>query len=159
MSNRKGYRGYICARMSMGRSTPQHIQQMVMREYCKARGMIFLLSATEYLMKGCTLILDAVLDELDAIEGIVMYSLYMFPESKEKRLRLYERLFEKGCTLHTAAEGIVIANWDDAMRIEDTWLIKEVLDEQGSDTVETLRAWDERERNQLPGSLSEEDAA
>lgn len=157
--NRKGYRGYIRARQEMGRSVPQHIQQLVMRDYCKNRNMTFLLSATEYLMEGCTLILDAVLDELDHIEGIVMYSLYLFPRSREKRMELYRRLFEKGCELHAAAENIVIRNWDDVGRIEDIWLVKEVMDEQTPDIIETLGAWDARQGNQFSRGVSKEDAA
>lgn len=145
-SNRKGYRGYIRARQEMGRSVPQHLQQLVMRDYCKKNNLTFLLSATEYLMPGCTHVLDAVLGDLDHLEGIVMYSLYLMPESKEKRRRMYERLFEKGCALHCAAEGIVIANWDDVAKIEDTWLIKEVLDGQNTDTIARLAAYDTGQR-------------
>lgn len=147
--NRKGYRGYIRASMRMGRSTPQHIQQLVMRDYCARRDMTFLLSATEYLMPGCTLILDAVLDELDHIEGIVMYSLYMMPDSREKRFRLYERLFEKGCVLHTAAEGHVIRNWDDAQRIEDIWLVHDAMQGQKQAIFDYLTIWDHHERSQF----------
>lgn len=145
-SNRKGFRGYIRARQEMGRSVPQHVQQLVMRDYCKKQGITFLLSATEYLMHGCTQILDAVLDDLDHLEGIVMYSLYLMPESREKRLRMFKRLFEKGCVLHCASEGIVIAGWDDVARIEDTWLIKEVLDGQNPDTIARLAAYDTGQR-------------
>ena len=129
-SNRQGYRGYICARMEMGRSTPQHIQQLVIRDYCTKRNMTFLLSATEYCMDGCTLILDAVLADLSALEGIVMYSLYQMPTDKEKRMAMYEALFASGCELHCAAESHVIRNWDDAMRIEDIWLVRDVMLQQ-----------------------------
>ncbi len=129
-SNRQGYRGYICARMEMGRSAPQHIQQLVIRDYCAKRGMTFLLSATEYCMEGCTLILDAVLAELGALEGIVMYSLYQMPTDKTKRMAMYEALFAGGCELHCAAEGHVIRNWDDANRIEDIWLVRDVMTQQ-----------------------------
>lgn len=157
-SNRKGYRGYINARMEMGRSVPQHIQQLVMRDYCKNKNLTFLLSATEYRMPGCTLILDAVLEELDHLEGILFYSIYLLPASREKRMALYQKLFDKGCELHAAAEGIVIRNWDDVAKIEDTWLIKEVLDEQPRDLTEILADWD-RQGDQFPRGLSKEDAA
>lgn len=162
--NRHGYRGYICARMGGGRSAPQHIQQLVMRDYCQKKGMEYLLAATEYRMPGCTMILDAVMNGLDHLEGIVMYSLYLFPDSREKRMEIYWRLIDKGCALHTAVEGIVIKNWDDANRIEDTWLVKEVLDEQDPSAIAWLTAWDATGEpghagNQLSGRLSEEDAA
>ncbi len=142
MSNRKGFRGYMGARMEMGRSTPQHIQQAVMRDYCAQRHMTYLLAATEYCMPGCTMILDAVLDELDSVQGIVMYSLFLFPQSREKRMDMYRRLFDKGCTLHTAAEGIVLSDWQDAMRIEDVWLVHEAMHRQSSETTAYLKQWD-----------------
>ena len=141
-SNRSGYRGYISARMEMGRSVPQHIQQLVIRDYCAKRGMRFLLSATEYRMEHCTLILDAVLAELDTLDGIVMYSLYQMPTDKAKRTRLYEALFAKGCELHCAAENIVIRNASDAARIEDVWLVQGVMAAQSPDILTTLTAWD-----------------
>jgi sporadic carbohydrate cluster protein (TIGR04323 family) len=141
-SNRKGYRGYIRARMEMGRSVPQHIQQLVMRDYCKNNSLHFLLSAVEYRMEGCTLMLDAILDELDHLEGIVMYSLYLFPASQEKRMRMYAKLFDKGCVLHAAAENIVIRGWDDVAKVEDTWLVYDTLQEQTPTVFSYLEEWD-----------------
>jgi sporadic carbohydrate cluster protein (TIGR04323 family) len=128
--------------MEMGRSTPQHIQQLVIRDYCAKKNMRFLLSATEYCMEGCTLILDAVLAELDTLEGIVMYSLYQMPTVKSKRENLYNALFAKGCSLHCAAENITIVNWDDAQRIEDVWLVRDVMTQQSPDILTSLQTWD-----------------
>lgn len=140
--NRQGYRGYICARMEMGRSTPQNVQQLVIRDYCSKRGMRFLLSATEYCMPGCTQILDAVLTDLDNLEGIVMYSLYQMPTNPQKRRAMFEAIFAKGCTLHCAAENIAISNWDDASHIEDVWLTQHVMNGQSPELFATLAAWD-----------------
>lgn len=141
-SNRKGFRGYMGARMEMQRSTPQHIQQLVMRDYCKTRNITYLLAATEYRMQGCTMILDAVLNELDALEGIVMYSLMLFPQTRAKRMELYGKVLDKGCILHVAVENIVIANWDDAMRIEESWLVHDVMAGQNPDIFNSLKQWD-----------------
>ena len=140
--NRKGYRGYIGARMGLERSAPQHIQQLVMRDYCQRNGLAFLLSAVEYRMKFCTMILDAVLDELDHLEGIVMYSIALFPEKKEKRMAMYRRVIDQGCALHTAVEAYVVRNWDDAKRLEDIFLVQEALTAAHSTTLESLKQWD-----------------
>lgn len=78
------YRGYITSNM-LERSVPQHIQQQVIRDYCARNELNFLLSATEYLMDGSTLILDAI-QEI----GIVMYSIFCMPKNKEARQRLYD---------------------------------------------------------------------
>jgi len=137
-SNRQGYRGYISARMEMNRSTPQHIQQLVIRDYCAKNKMQFLLSATEYCMPGCTLILDAVLAELHALEGIVMYSLFQMPTEKEKRLKLYDALFAAGCSLHLAAENTAIRTHVDAARIEDIWNVAQAMRGQTDDIFSYL---------------------
>ncbi len=128
--------------MEMGRSTPQHIQQLVMREYCKERNMTFLLSAVEYRMPGCTMILDAILADLNSLEGVVMYSLYLFPQSREKRMKMYKQLFENGCALHTAVEGLVIKNWDDAMRVEESLLVGDVMRGQSKTDIDYLTEWE-----------------
>jgi sporadic carbohydrate cluster protein (TIGR04323 family) len=142
-SNRTGFRGYICARMEMGRSTPQHIQQIVMRDYCAQRSMRYLLAAVEYCMPGCTMVLDSVLGEqIESLQGIVMYSLYLFPQSSEKRQAVYRRILEAGAELHMAAEGLVIRNWDDAMRIEENWLVHEAMQGQAKTDYTYLSQWD-----------------
>ena len=58
-----GYRGYIASRPVRGTSTPQHVQNLVIRDYAARSGLDFKLSATEYAMDGCYLMLEAVLDE------------------------------------------------------------------------------------------------
>ena len=136
--HRQGYRGYISARMEMGRSVPQHIQQLVIRDYCAKREMTFLLSATEYCMEGCTQVLDAVLAELDALQGIVMYSLYQMPTRQDKRERMYEALFAAGCELHCAAENIAIREWSDARKIEEVWLVRDVMAGQDESLIDSL---------------------
>ena len=143
LPNRTGYRGYICARQSSDRSVPQHIQQLVMRDYCAKRGMIFLLSATEYRMPGCTMMLDAVMDELDRLQGIVLYSMFLLPTRQDKRLKLYTRVLEKGATLHLAAEGIALTCQTDIARLEDTCLVQEVLAEQTPGIFTYLTEWDQ----------------
>jgi sporadic carbohydrate cluster protein (TIGR04323 family) len=95
----KGYRGYINSNM-MERSVPQNVQQAIIRSYCDRNGYTFLLSATEYMLEGCTRMLDAAMKE--DIDGIVMYSLWCMPKCKEKRQMLYE--WDK--PIHFAAENM-----------------------------------------------------
>ena len=142
-SNRRGFSGYIAARDTGGRSAPQAIQQLVIRDYCTKNGLTFLLSATEYLMPGCTMVLDCVLkDELDLIEGIAMYSIFLMPESRAKRLQLYRRIVESGAELHTAVEGIVIRTMEDALKVEDLFLVWDIQSRQQSADFDYLQNWD-----------------
>lgn len=95
----KGYRGYIGSNLAFGRSVPQNVQQLVIRDYCQRHGLEFLLSATEY-HEG-NLILNNVINDIN-IEGIVFYSIGLLPRSKEARKRLYSC----GKDIRFAAENI-----------------------------------------------------
>lgn len=142
-SNRRGLRGYIAARDTGGRSAPQHIQQLVIRDYCTRHGAQFLLSETEYRMDGCTMVLDGILkDEIEHIEGIVMYSIFLLPQSRGKRLALYQRLVETGASLHTAVEGHVIRTMEDAMKVEDLFLVWDIQSRQQQADFDYLTEWD-----------------
>lgn len=81
----QGYRGYIGSHLAFGRSVPQHIQQLVIRDYCQRNNLAFLLSATEY-HEG-SMMLESLLES--AIEGIVFYSIGLLPKDKAARQRLY----------------------------------------------------------------------
>lgn len=70
----KKVRGYIFSRPFMGERVPQHIQNLVIRDYCDRYNLHYLLSATEYAMVGCHLMLEQVLNELADLDGIVAYS-------------------------------------------------------------------------------------
>jgi sporadic carbohydrate cluster protein (TIGR04323 family) len=100
------------------------VQNLVIRDYCARRKMHYLLSATEYAMAGSTMMLEAVLGELDRLEGIVLYSIFLLPPQRERRLEVYRRAFAAGCSLHGAVEDFAIGGDDDARRVEDLWLLK-----------------------------------
>ena len=54
----KGFRGYIFSRPFMEERVPQHVQNIVIRDYCSKKGIHYLLSATEYAMDNSSLILN-----------------------------------------------------------------------------------------------------
>ena len=82
------FRGYIFSRPFMGERVPQHVQNLVIRDYCKKQGIQYLLSATEYALADSYLILQQVLDDLSQLDGIVFYSLFLLPEQKLERDRV-----------------------------------------------------------------------
>ena len=57
----KKVRGYIFCRSFMGERAPQHVQNIVIRDYCERNGLNYLLSATEYAMPQCYIMLEEVL--------------------------------------------------------------------------------------------------
>lgn len=119
MSERQGYRGYIASREVNGNTVPQRVQNLVVRDYARNKGIEFKLSAVEYIMPGCYMILEDVLNELPKLEGIIMFSLFMLPGGKERRRAIFDRVLVQGCVLHAALENLSIRTHDDIARIED----------------------------------------
>ena len=120
-------RGYLFSRPFMGERVPQHVQNLVIRDYCERKKLHFLLSATEYAMSDCHLILKQVLDELPAIAGIALYSLYQLPENAAERQSVYSRVLALGKSLHFAVEGLQAANQAECERIEILWRVRQTL--------------------------------
>ena len=111
----------------MGERVPQHVQNLVIRDYCKRYNLQYLLSATEYAMDGSHLILQQVLDELPHLDGIVFYSLFLLPEQKKERERVCEVILENKKTFFFAVEGLLMSNKIEQERIETIWQIKKTL--------------------------------
>ncbi|MGA0766589.1 MAG: LIC12192 family sporadic carbohydrate cluster protein [Ilumatobacteraceae bacterium] len=124
----KKLRGYIFARPFMGERAPQHVQNIILRDYCQKRGHELLLSAAEYAMPDSYMILESVLDDLANIDGIVFYSLYQLPTQPEQRRLVYSRVLDAQKSLHFAVEGMSISNIKDVDSIENCLLVKATLD-------------------------------
>lgn len=127
MTKRHGLRGYIGARPYYGSRAPQHVQNLVIRDYCARIEKPFLLSATEYTMPGCFMMLERVLQDLPAVEGIVLYSLFMLPDDRERRAHVWDTVLQQDAVLHAAVEGYEIRSEEDVRRVEDIWRIHETM--------------------------------
>ena len=124
---RAGYRGYIASRPIAGSRTPQHVQNLVIREYAARRGLAFKLSATEFAMPGCYMVLESVLNEIETLEGVILYSLFMLPEAAAGRRAIYARVLDGGGALHAAVEDYRIEAPGEVERLEDVWRIARTL--------------------------------
>jgi sporadic carbohydrate cluster protein (TIGR04323 family) len=123
MPERAGHRGYIGARPLNGSRTPQHVQNIVIRDYARRKNLTYLLSAAEHIMPGSYMILEDLLDELSRLSGIICYSIFMLPEDERRRRAIYERVLREGCELHAAVEEIAVTSKDDIRAVEDILLI------------------------------------
>lgn len=123
MAKRAGHRGYIGARPLNGSRTPQHVQNIVIRDYARRKNLQFLLSAVEHVMPGSYMILEDLLDELPRLNGIICYSIFMLPPDERRRREVYDRVLREGCNLHAAVEEIAIASNDDIQAVEDILLV------------------------------------
>jgi sporadic carbohydrate cluster protein (TIGR04323 family) len=136
---RHGFRGYITARPIMDNRVPQHVQNLVIRDYAQRHDLTFKLSATEYAMPGCFMILEGVLQELPGLDGIIAYSLFMLPLRSDERRALYRRVLGTGGVLHFAVEGLALCEEGDGDRLEDIWRIKQTMDHHPSGLM--VRDW------------------
>ena len=123
----KQVRGYIFSRPFMGERVPQHIQNLVIRDYCQKKNLNYLLSLTEYAMPGCQLILNQAINELNHLDGIVAYSLFQLPEVKKERELIIKKLLDSGKTFHFAVEGFQLGNKPEHLRIEILWQLRQTI--------------------------------
>lgn len=127
ISPRRGYRGYITPRLVSGSRTPQHVQNLVIRDYAARNSLLFKLSATEYVMPGCYMMLESVLDELTRMEGIIAFSLFMLPKRRERRLDIYRRVLDMKASLHFAVENTSLVSPEDVARLENVLTINNAI--------------------------------
>ena len=123
----KKVRGYNFSRTFMGERVPQHIQNIVIREFCKKEKLSLLLSATEYSMHNSNFILEQIIDDLRNVDGIVAYSIFQLPENNLKRNNVFLKFIKNKKTLYFANEGFKVSSQKDAYRVEMIWLIKKNL--------------------------------
>jgi len=122
-----GHRGYITGRPFMGQRAPQHIQNIIIRDYCHKNGLHYLLSVTEHVMPDSYIILNQVINELENLEGVVIYSIFQLPEQDELRHAVYEKVLKQKRSLHSAVERLVIKAAEDVERVEDIWCVQKII--------------------------------
>ena len=121
-----GFRGYIGSRVYSCGEFPQHVQNMIIRNYCQKHGLTYLLSATEYAMPGCYMILEEVVNTIDTVQGIAMFSIFMLPTSAKTRHRIYQKILQAGRECHAALEDIAIRSAADIQMIEDILRLNQI---------------------------------
>ncbi len=126
-NSERGYRGYIASRPMRGQRTAQHIQNLVVRDYARRRGLHYLLSATEYAMDNCNLILNQVLSDLANLDGIIFYSMLQLPESEAESMRILTTVLNAGKEIHFAAEGLAVRSRSELDGLMDIFLTAKVM--------------------------------
>jgi sporadic carbohydrate cluster protein (TIGR04323 family) len=137
MIKQLGFRGYISSRPIIGSRVPQHVQNLVIRDYCSSHNIHFLLSATEYAMANCYIMLEHALKEAINNQGLVLYSLFQLPQNSVKRRRIYDILLENQIEMHVALEGLVIKDKDSVQRVEDIWLVHQTVNSDNANRVKS----------------------
>ena len=125
---KKKLRGYIFSREFMGERVPQNVQNLFIRDFCKKKNFDYLLSATEYAMKDCSMVLDQVIYDIKKVDGIVAYSIFQLPEKKEKRIKYLSKIIKLKKIFYGALENLEVRNKNDLLNIEEIWDIKKNLE-------------------------------
>ena len=123
-----GFRGYIASRPLMGDRIPQHVQNMVIRDYADRNSLNYLLSATEYAMPNCFMMLEKVIRELSSLEGVICYSLFMLPLNADMRRSIYNSFILADTELHFALEHLKASSQKQIQDIETIWRLQRSLD-------------------------------
>lgn len=117
-------RGYIFSRKFMDERAPQHVQNIVIRDYCQRHGFKYQLSATEYAMPNCHLILKQVISELNDKTGIVAYSVFQLPETDSIREKIIDDILSLNSEIHFAVENLKVLDQKTKNDINLLWKIK-----------------------------------
>ena len=102
-------KGYIFSRSFFNERVPQHIQNLVLRNYCQVNKLQYLLSATEYAMKESSLMLNKLIKELKDIDGLIFYSLFQLPENDTERQKIATEFFFNGKSSTLSSKGFTLA--------------------------------------------------
>jgi len=123
----KRLRGYIFSRPFMEERVPQHVQNIIIRDYCSKNNIQYLLSATEYAMENSNLILRQLVKDLPSIDGIVAYSIFQMPEDDDERHSIFNVVMSCKKEIHFAVEGLSLHDNNSYDRIEKIWKVKKTL--------------------------------
>ena len=117
-------KGYNFGRSFLGERVPQHVQNIVIRNYCEKKQYNLSLSSTEYSYKDSSYILMELLDNLKNYDGLIFYSIFQLPTDQKKRNLVYRQILKKNKQIHFAVEDIILKNLKDKKRIEEIFQIK-----------------------------------
>jgi len=115
---KKGYRGYCMHQPFNGLRVPVAIQNVYLRDFLNNRGLSFKPSVNELDIPGCDVQLMSLVDDLEEIEGIVMTSMFMLPDNKESRQRVYDKIKQSESAIWFALDGKCLITDDDIAYIE-----------------------------------------
>jgi len=122
----QGHRGYVSPRSFGGYLIPIPLQSLALRDYCARKGLMYVLPGAENIFPHSYLVLEALVRNLSAFQGLVMCSMYMLPQRNTRRCELYRQVLDQGCSLHFVIEDTVIASAQDADRVEEMLLFTQL---------------------------------
>ena len=123
----KTLKGYIFSRPFLTERVPQHVQNIVIKDFCTKNNLNFLLSATEYSMNNSSYILSELINDLDNMHGIVAYSIFQLPEENKKRKEFLRKILKKKKIIFFACENLKVTNNIEMKAIDTLWKIRKTM--------------------------------
>ena len=123
----KKVKGYIFSRPFMNERAPQHVQNIVIRYFCQKHSLQYMLSASEYKMKNCSIILEGLISKINNFDGIIAYSLFQLPENISKRNKILNKIIKEKKFIGFAVEDIFVNKIKDIKKINQIWNVKKNL--------------------------------
>lgn len=124
------FRGYISSRkLNDGSFVDQSIQNLVIRRACESNNFLFMLSATEYGMKNCYLMLNQVLLEINKgkFDGIAFFSLDQLPKKDQMKKKIFDVVLKKRKKILISQENILIKDKIGIIKVKELLNIKNLL--------------------------------
>ena len=124
------FKGYISSRpLNDNTVVDQSVQNMVIRNSCQKRGFTYHLSATEYGMKNCFLVLNEIFKDLknNKYQGVAFYSLSQLPISFQMRKKIYTNSIFRGKIILFSLENMLMKNKKSIKKIEEIIKIQNSL--------------------------------
>ena len=123
----KKIKGYIFSRPFLDERAPQHIQNLVIREFCKTEKLHYSLSAVEYAMENSYKTLLQLVGNFKNLDGLVAYSVFQLPYEDNLRNKVLKQVIKKRKTFYFALEDLKVSNLLDIDKIENIWLVKKTI--------------------------------
>ncbi|MDC3206104.1 hypothetical protein OA961_01620 [Candidatus Pelagibacter sp.] len=123
-------RGYIFSRSFFGERVPQHIQNIVIRDFCKKNKLNYNLSLVEYAMKDSYTMFNQIINQIDKFDGVVLYSLFQLPKSDKVRNNLCNNILNKNKKIYFANENRVVKSKFELEKINIIWKLKQKIPEK-----------------------------
>ena len=121
-----GLRGYVTSRPFGGFVIPVPLQSLALRDYCTRKSMVYVLPVNENSFPNSYLVLEGLVEDLAAFQGIVMYSMHMLPGRASRRRKIYQRLLAQECSLHLVLEDIAIGSPSDTGKVEELLILARI---------------------------------
>lgn len=123
----KKVRGYISSRDINSNFISHKIQNLVIRDFCNNCNLRYLLSSVEHKMKNSYFVLNMVLNEINKIDGIVMYSIFQLPKNERERIKIFNVMIKKKKILCFALENIILKNEKDALDANNLYKLNHLI--------------------------------